>query len=194
MLTESGFNLTTRLQFHILRHFTAPGEEYIAELSKSSGYSPEEILEQVSLTGSKFHAAFARNPLELWEIIKSEMQKHNHSVKTIFQRRVYGFDFSREKYPGGIGTTGLSKISDLTESEKLTLKEELRGGFAVLTVSLEKQSPTWEMHLVVLLTSDPFITTIFPGVYAPPFPDRPVQDEEEKRACEEFWKEHALVR
>lgn len=191
---ERGFYLTTRLQYHILRHFMDPGEEYVAELAKSLEYSPDEIRMQLSLSGSKFQAGFARNPLELWEIIKAEAQQSNFILRTVFHRGIYTFNFNREKYTGGIGTLGISKISDLTESEKLTLEVEIRGGFPVKTVSIEKLRLTWELQLVVLLSDDPFITTIFPGIYAPPFPDRSVQDEEESHTCEEFWRDHALVR
>jgi hypothetical protein len=191
---DSRYIPSDRLQFHILRHFTNPGEDYLSTFMKSSGYSRKEIEQQLLLPGSKFREDFASDPMKLWKIVQELISGNQFRAVYSSNRKIFSFEFEKELHPAGIGTCGLVKLSELTEEERQKVKEEIRNGFTVQTISNIAPRPSWEMHMVLLLSADPFIATIFPGRYAPPFPDSKNQDYEEYMDNEVFWKKHALVR
>jgi hypothetical protein len=191
---DSWYVLPERLQFHILRHFTDPGEEYLNSFLEKSGYSRQDVDEQLKLHGSKFHSHFASDPLQLWEIIKERVRYGQSRSWFTKNRKVFSFEFDKEEYPGGIGNEALIAVKDLDEKEKHLIRLEERDGFAVQTLSGTGLRPTWQFHLVVILSEEPFISTIFPGTYAPPFPDAKTQEKEEYLENELFWRSHVLIR
>lgn len=192
-MMEKGFQLSTRLQFHLLRHFTSLDRQYKDVFTRESGHSPEEIRQQLALPGSKFHPEFARNPIALWKIIKNLIAGNHFSSRFEGNRKIFSFNFEKEQYPGGIGTGGLVSLATLPDELRKRVKLETRDKVQVLTVAGISPPPAWEVHMVVILTDDPFIATIFPGVYAPPFPDPKTQDTGEYHKNKEFWENHVLV-
>jgi hypothetical protein len=46
----------------------------------------------------------------------------------------------------------------------------------------------------VTAEKESYIATIFPGTYAPPFPDREDQSEEEFNENKRFWDSHAIIK
>jgi hypothetical protein len=192
-MMDEAFTLTPRLQFHLLRHFTEPDRDYTENLATSYGCSPGEVKKQLQLPGSKFHPAFARDPLELWDIIKNLITAGNFRASIDHNRKIFSFNLDPAEYPDGIGTRGLLAMSELTPEEGLRVVRQERDGFFVLVISGPEPRITHEMHLVILLTDDPFITTIYPGMYAPPFPDARHQDPGEFRKNLEFWNQNVFI-
>lgn len=186
--------LNTKLQFHLLRHFVHTDEHYLDEFMKKSVHSPEEIKQQFAMPGSKFHPEFARNPVALWKIIKDRIAGNHFGSRFEGKRKIFSFNFEKEHYPDGIGSSGLIPLSELSQAENDRIEMEDRDGILVQTIQGIKPPATWEMHMVILLTGDPFITTIFPGIYAPPFPDRATQAPGEYEENASFWKTHVLIR
>lgn len=191
---DSSYIPSPRLQYHILRHFTNPGEDYLKLFMKMSGYSRKDIKKQLKIPGSKFHRDFAADPMKLWKIIQERISSGQTRAWYSLNRKIFSFEFDKETYPSGIGTNGIVKLSAITDEERNNVKEEIRDGFTVQTISGIKPTSAWEMHMILLLSEDPFIATIFPGTFAPSFPDSKTQSFEEFQDNEEFWKSHALIR
>ncbi len=192
-MTGKEFTLSPRLQFHLLRHFTEPGGAYLEQLCSSYGCTVEEATRQLRLPGSKFLKGFARDPLQLWEIISGLIAGGHFRSRMEGDRKIFSFAMDPEEYPDGIGTRGLLALTELAPEERQRVIRQERDGFSVLAVSGMEPRYTHEMHLVILLTDDPFITTIYPGMYAPPFPDAQHQGPEEFGRNREFWERHVLT-
>ena len=55
--------------------------------------------------------------------------------------------------------------------------------------------PTWELNILIDNNPDNkyFIKTIFPGKYAPPFPNKEIQGKSEFIISFEFWDKHIFL-
>ena len=185
--------LTNELQFHLLRHFNRVDDDYLETFLSVSGYSRLEVMEQLEIQGSRFLYSFAPNPLILWNKISSLIEGGKCEILLHPGRRVYSFHFERSQYPEGIGQCYLVSFDDLTEEEKELLKEEKRGDHIVKVIGGIPPVPTWEMHLIEITGEENYVATVFPGTYAPPFPDRENQTEEEYSENSGFWEKHAII-
>jgi len=161
---------------------------------KLSGYSRKEIKQQLKIPGSKFHRDFASDPMKLWAIIQDMISAGQCRAWYSLNKKIFSFEFDKDKQPAGIGTNGIVEFSALTDKERNNVKKEVREGYTIQTISGIESGLTWEMHMVIMLSEEPIIATIFPGTYTPSFPDSKTQSSEEYHDSEEFWKTHALIR
>ena len=183
-----------RLQAHILSHFHKLDEAYKKLLSVNYDINNEEIKTKLSMTGSKFNEGFAINPIALCEKI---LTGYKSFPKTIIERETtidIVISYPQETYKSGIGLDGIININELSEKEKLNIKTKTREGFPIKMLS-KKQKPTWELN--ILLDNNPdnkyFTKTIFPGKYAPPFPNKEIQAKSEFIISFEFWDKHIFL-
>jgi hypothetical protein len=182
------------LQFHLLRHFNRVDKAYFESFIHHSGYSKEETDAQLAFSGSKFHYEFARNPLELFEVVTTFLEKGLYILAGSGNRVIYTFSFSSREFPDGIGTCNLLSIADLSTGDLARVRKERRGSFSLNIITGIPPRPTLELHLVIIKGGLPVVTTIFPGTYAPPLPDRTHQTLEEFTFNTDFWKKHALIK
>jgi len=185
--------LTNELQFHLLRHFNRVDDDYLEKFLSVSGYSREEVTEQLEIQGSRFFYCFAPNPLILRDKVNGMLQSGQYGLLQNPGREVYSFRFDKGSYPEGIGLCYLVSLDDLSGEEKGVLREEKRGEHTVKVIPGIPPVSTWEMHLVRITGPEEYIATVFPGTYAPPFPDRECQTEEEYRGNSGFWEKHAII-
>ncbi|MCD4675498.1 MAG: hypothetical protein K8S18_05810 [Desulfobacula sp.] len=47
--------------------------------------------------------------------------------------------------------------------------------------------------MIEMIKDKPYISTVFPGIYAPPFPDKNIQFEIEYNENVKFWDEYVLI-
>jgi hypothetical protein len=187
--------LTNELQFHLLRHFERVDDDYLDAFLSISGYTWDEVREQLEMKGSRFHYAFAPNPLILWEKISAMMEMSDYRKRILPGRKVFSFHFDREVFPQGIGLCYLVSVDHLEEEERKLIKKELRGENRINVIEGIQPIPTWELHMVEVTGEEgSYIATIFPGTYAPPFPDSEVQPEEEFKENSRFWENHAIIK
>ncbi len=182
------------LQMHILSHFSQIDNAYISMMSNNHQISKEDIEIRLSMTGSKFNESFAKNPIALSKIILSGYKSF---PKTIIERETtidIVISYPLDPYKSGIGLDGIINIDELSENEKLNIKTKIREGHEIKTLS-KKQNPTWQLN--ILLDNNPdnkyFIKTIFPGKYAPPFPNKEIQGKSEFIISFEFWDKHIFL-
>ncbi len=180
-------------QFHILRHFSQIDEDYRIELKTNTGYTDEEISAQLALTGSKFHPVFVSNPIQLWKKIQSHKKfivpdtrdwKEDRFIVTLF--------YEQADYTGGIGEDSLIRLDNLLPAERALLKKQDRDGLFVNHVQTTRTNPTWQVNVVLWKEPELLVRTIFPGIYAPPFPNAERQKETEMMESKGFWDQYAL--
>lgn len=185
---------STTAQYHILRHFDWIDEDYRKILKSKTEYKDEDINAQLMLSGSKFKQSFAENPLQLWnEVLNHPDFEFPDSNKIEGKTFVIRLSFGRDNYPNGIGTDSLVGLHQLLPEEKTSLIKKERSGFMVNHIHLKQKNTTWDLNLIFWKDINFFVKTIFPGIYAPPFPDAARQSNSEFTENESFWEQHAFV-
>jgi len=187
------FKFTAEEQFHILRHYTKVDEQYIQKLLQVSEFSKEDIYNQLKIFGSKFHYHFTTNPEHLNKIINQRISHGNHSLKQFGTRTIYTFQYTSNEYHDGIGYCNIVSIEELSSEHREKIIEVPRGDEMIRTITDIKPKPTWEFHMVVINDNESLVSTVFPGTYAPPFPNRKNQSELEYQNNVQFWNEYVLI-
>ncbi len=181
-------------QFHILRHFSKIDAYYRSELKTNTNLTEEEINNELSISGSKFHHEFAANPKQLWEKIQSH-EEFNFQYINLWEKNraeVILF-FNQDDYPNGIANNALVKVDDLPAEKKALIKQQDRDGFIVKHLNLDMPMPTWQLNIILINKKEPSVITIFPGIYAPPFPNPKIQQNAELEKSKLFWKQYAFI-
>ncbi|GBD86954.1 hypothetical protein BMS3Abin03_00879 [bacterium BMS3Abin03] len=84
-------------------------------------------------------------------------------------------------------------MDDLLPDEKALLQKQERDGFLVNKVQVTRTNPTWQVNVVLWKEPELIVKTIFPGIYAPPFPDPELQKKAELIDSMRFWDKYALI-
>ncbi len=181
-------------QFHILRHFSQIDEDYRKEIKDATGFTDEVINRQLVLSGSKFHPDFVKNPVQLWKKIQSHEKFSYPDIREWKEQRfVIILFYNKEDYPDGVGKDSLLRLDDLLPDEKSLLQKQERDGFLVNLVQVTRKNPTWQVNVVLWKEPELIVKTIFPGIYAPPFPDPELQKKAELIDSMRFWDKYALI-
>lgn len=181
-------------QLHVLRHFNEVGKEYRQMLKEANEISDFEIDSLLSVYGSKFYPDFINNPLELWESVLSHENIHSYvPLRWEGLRSVIILKFDNTKFPGGIGSDSLICLDHISEGERRSVYQDKRDGFLVNFVPLIRKTPSWQLNVVLWNDPEVFVKSIFPGIYAPPFPDIMNQQENEYLENKHFWEKHAFI-
>ena len=181
-------------QFHILRHFSRIDEDFRQELKTKTGFSDKEINAELALSGSKFYPAFVKNPLQLWDKILNHPKFSLPETNDWKQKRfVVVLLFDQSEYPEGIATDSLVSLDQLLPEERIHLQKKERGGYLVNQVRISRNNSTRQINVIFGDETQPILKTIFPGIYAPPFPDAVRQSDSEFTANTAFWEQHAFI-
>lgn len=179
-------------QFHVLGHFMQIDKEYRQRLY-GSGYTDSAIDKQFEKIGSKFNVGFIENPLKLFNWIC----KYNRDTGLITRwsegKCEVSFFVNREEFPDGAGTDNLIHLSELNHDEQKRIQMMQRDSFNVKTIVKQSQS-TWQLNLILEKRDADFsVKALFPGIYAPPFPDRQTQSLDQHNQSMSFWMHHAFL-
>ena len=87
-------------------------------------------------------------------------------------------------FPHAIGQSNVVKITDLTFEERAHITPTDRHGYIVRTVKTDRNIPTCECQIV--LTSNWYLVTMYPGIYAPPLPHSSSEPSD-------FWNNHVFI-
>jgi len=181
------------LQYHVLKHFKEVDEPYIDKLCKSEICTREQMLERMKRPGSNFNPAWVSNPEDLVKGLFLKLKAIDPSVVWKHNRCELEIVFNREEFPEGIGYDNLIPLDELSDTEKADIIELERDAIPLKTI-VRTPPPTWEVQLILGRDGEEIRTlTIFPGKYAPIFPDREIQSEEDYLNSKAFWETHVLM-
>ncbi len=140
------------------------------------------------LRGSVFNIEFVSNYLELMKYISKQISLKNYILKINEDEVVLTFDTNSEI----VGFDALLSLSELSEDELKRIVWRKRFGFNVR--SINKEAPeTTKIRAIFRGIENLELKTIFPGTYAPPFPEKTIQKEGEYKRSKEFWDQHVLL-
>lgn len=179
-------------QIHIIKHFSKLDDNYIAYLQNDNNVSFELIKEKLSLKGSIFNYSFASNPLQLIDklITADVIELIEESFSNNIELRL---KFSMTKYPMGVGSNNLVNLNTLNKKQISIIENKVFNGENIQFVRTKAQI-TNEIIFVTLKNKTKFnIITIYPGIYAPPFPLKDKQSAMFYNHCRNFWDEHVFL-
>lgn len=169
---------------YVIRHFSSIDETCTLEL-KNQGYSDREIQEKLKTLGSKFNADFALSPMSL--VVELSKRKPKLVIEQANQRTAYIYEFSKQ-----IGCDSICSMDELSPSLHSNIQAEMRGDYQVHSIELNTFLATNQLVAVVENETNKLIT-LFPGRYAPPFPNVQ-QSEIEHEEATEFWEQHLFIK
>jgi hypothetical protein len=167
--------------------------DYKDYLLANSSYTSEEITEQLNLHGSKFSESFCDNPQDLFDVLTEEFPDQQIESYWSGDRCEFQMRFSRADFPKGIGVDRILHLDEVPDF----IKEPFVGkDIDTLHRIIYKTDPkpTWTVNIILqVISGQPEIMSIFPGIYAPPFPNFEEQDEVQYLVSMNFWCRHIIV-
>lgn len=174
-------------QYHTLKHFYSVDTDYADRLKKICGSEPVDPEERLGKQVSKFMSVFARNPEHVIDRLSDVSSYFITRVNRLEGKTEVQVKFSKEDYPDGIGQNRVVHSSRL-KSEDIYYRDGL------FFSRKEVFQPTWLLNLILRPADDTYeILTFFPGVYAPPLPDKGEQTAAEYERSRSFWDQHVIV-
>ncbi len=140
------------------------------------------------LRGSTFNTNFVSNSLELVQYISKQISLRNYKLQIDDSEIVVFIDTINTI----VGYDALASINDLSKEELKRIVWKKRFGFNVQSLEKEAQETT-EIRAVFRQNETLELKTVFPGTYAPPFPEESSQTKEEYKQSKEFWDAHVLL-
>ena len=186
-------NLTKENQLHLLSHFSKIDNQYVKWLHEQYNIEQKEVAHFLSISGSKFHYDFVKNPNELFNFIRRNTGLINIYTNNTDKLEFY-IDVPEHEYPEGIGSNALISLKNLSGFEKSKVISTDRGRQKVLSIKRPKK-PTWRINTIIVFDEkkEPRLQSIFPGTYAPPLPDEDFFTKEQNSQYSEFWNKHVIV-
>jgi hypothetical protein len=187
--------LTDESVCHLLRHFPYPGENFLIELSHRTGKGKKLLEDLISKPGSKFSEKFARQPLEVITKVRDQLKKTDLNFVWNTAKCEIILTFPECDFPSGVGFDNLLAKQNLTPAQSREIIYVERDGFTVGTVVAEPPV-TWQVNLVLqqkFPNSIIEVLTLFPGTYAPPFPNAYETGTGNHQQSIDFWEKHVFI-
>jgi hypothetical protein len=182
------------LRMHLLRHFKTVPQGYIEKHFPEVEF--EIAYQALKSTRSKFKAEFAGEPDSLFDTVltfRNRLTFNNDCPN----KRELSIVISKNVCPDGIGYDNLAVISSINETtiyEKVQI-EHGPENYKVTYVELSQLPLTWTMNVIFMQEDqDVRIITVFPGTFAPPFPDVNIHTKQQYKLYDQFWNEHAFIK
>ena len=187
IIDDVSFNLQSA--FHMLRHFETATPEINATLI-NDGYSQKDIDNELSMVGSKFIEAFAKDISGLLERFKqySFIETIGINGNLILECKVPVSDF-----PSGIGTQAVIPIQDIPENERRFIYLK-RNRDVELLHYIVSNFPTANVCTLILkpVKNGYLFISAFPGAPAMPIPLSSM-DMALYSNCKRFWDGHVFL-
>lgn len=182
------------LQFHLLGHFISVPDKYRNILTSKLDLGNKDIDKQLAVSGSKFSVDFVKDPLNLMDRVIYGLT--HLSRREIFHNSIpdIAITFDTVNYPKGIGLDGIISMDEIDPQLIPSIEVKHRAFFDIKVIK-GKMSPSWQLNIIFgkNKSGKMDIHTIFPGIYAPPFPDADRQAENIYKAAKNFWDKHVFV-
>jgi rRNA-processing protein FCF1 len=169
---------------YLIRHFSSIDEKCKLEI-KSQGFTESDIKEKLSTIGSKFNTEFANDPRAV--VVELSQLKPAKVINQANQRTALIYEFTQP-----IGCDSICSLDDLSPSLHVGIQKEMRGDYLAQSIQLSTFLTTNQLVAVVENETNKLIT-LFPGRYAPPFPNVQ-QSETEREEATKFWEQHLFVK
>ncbi len=181
------FNLQSA--FHMLRHFETASPELNTTFI-NEGYSQKDIENELSLVGSKFNEAFAK---DISSLLKRFQQFSYHETIGMNGNLILECNVPVSDFPNGIGTQAVISILDIPENERrfIYLKKNREVELLHYKVSNFPTANVCTLILKPVKNGDLFISA-FPGSPAMPIPLSSM-DMALYSSCKKFWDEHVFL-
>ncbi len=141
------------------------------------------------IAGSKFFADFAKSGEDLLNIIKCEIRRQDLSFKWNKNRCEVSIFFDKK-----IGFDSLIKLSEIDNSLVYLEPREESNTYEVKKTMAYTPMETNQLNMILLKCDEKIkILTIFPGVLAPPIPNKKYHTEKEFAKFDVFWKEYVFI-
>lgn len=183
MEKEINFILSIDRAFYLLKHFSHI-DELTRDIFIKNNFSNEQIEIALHTCGSKF--SFCKNPFELMQKIKDLHLQQKFAQDNGTNVYIYSNEENM------IGTNQLTSIQELSLEEKSQIKIEERNGFKINVLKTVK---ILETNVCVLVSNAETneVISVFPGIYAPPFPIH-LSAGPFKEYAEKFWNNHVFLK
>jgi hypothetical protein len=163
------------------------------ELSDSQIKHLSRHFDNDEMLGSKFYPSFADSPIELLAVVKRKLLESDSTFSWNGNRCEIILNF-----PDYIGTDSIVEINSLSEEQKkkvYKVKRESSSEYEVNAIDGVFPPKTKQLN-VILIKKDSIIriVTIFPGVMAPPLPNKKFQTEEQYIETKSFWDRYAFLK
>jgi hypothetical protein len=183
------YEFSLERQFHCLRHFSFHEIDQFNFIQDNfPNYHSKEIRDQLDMVGSKFDLSFARQPMD----ILNSLKKAFFTNRDIGDNKIVAqYTFSEQEFPNGIGNSALIPLNKLSDQQQAAKYKVNRSNYEVWTCEVKELPTTNLLTIIALNQKNTFqIVTLFPGDYAPAFPQGLGDEEEKKRV---FWEGHCLM-
>ena len=170
--------------FHSLTHFETLNKRVRDELCHN-GFDHTQIDTQLQIPGSKFFASFATSPQEVVSLLREHFPEEFSHIRPDADGRV------RLSFDCGviIGNQNIIDESELTPTERESIRVEERNGCPVRTVQIERLIPTRICQLIMDMHGDTgYLCSLFPGELAPPLP------RSDTETPDPYWTSHLFIR
>lgn len=179
-------NFSIDAQFHVLLHFNAIDENYHQKMVKN-GFSNEQIHQQLKEDRSKFDRDFAANPEVLWQKLAQQIELGNYQIIGNPNKKVLIFLFENQY----VGEDNLYQLPEPVAHDEVYGNTVHNPIIKIHGTPIE----TKQVNCILSQVDEQIeVLTIFPGVYAPPFPNIEKQTEKEYSESYAFWTTHAIIK
>lgn len=142
------------------------------------------------LRGSTFDKDFVKNSVELIQYISKQLQHRQFEIN----KNESEVSICITNPNTIVGFSALIEISKLSKEEKEKIKWMERFGYQVRYIEKESKSTHSLMAIFRYENQELGLKTIFPGEYAPAFPNSAIQSKEEYQNSVKFWDKHVLIK
>ena len=141
------------------------------------------------LRGSTFNSAVVENAFRLIQFISNKISQRDYKMK--INANEVAIIIQSEK--DHIGYDALMPIAELSDEELEEIKWTDRLGYQIQYL---KKTPTRTHQMMAIFhqNEELELKTVFPGEYAPPFPNKTIQTEQEFSKSKIFWNQHVLLK
>jgi len=142
------------------------------------------------LRGSTFNRGFVKNSVELLQFVSEQVQYRNFKIdKTDSEIRL-----TIKHSNIVVGYDALLRLDSLEDDEIKDLKWMDRFGHQVRYIERRVRPTKYLMVILREIDRQLILKTIFPGNYAPAFPNEKLQSENEYKSSKVFWDQHVLIK
>ncbi|MFC2080145.1 hypothetical protein ACFLRQ_01585 [Bacteroidota bacterium] len=185
------FNFPPERQFHSLKHFSEIDADYFQKMLQLGAWNRADIIKRMQKFGSKFDPGFAENPIKILQYLNTRSDYLLDYRKKSRERIELKILLKKSKAFTHIGWDTLARLDELGSGTKVQTRT--RNDF-LIKYAKGSPVPTLEMNMIFELAENDFqLITVFPGKYAPPFPDSAKQIKEEYIECAQFWDRHIFL-
>ena len=190
MIDLSSIQFNIQSEFHMLRHFEILDDNLQQKLLENN-FTPLQLQEELSLSGSRFFSFFATDiPQLLYKILQ---QPYKQSVG-LNGNLIIESNFNKEQCPNGIGSKAVIPLNLLSTTEQQNIYYENNRNYPIAHFLVNHLPSTQDCTLILKpITNGYLFISAFPGEQAMPIPSENMKIELFE-ACKDYWSKHIFLK